>query len=148
MSEDNRRLLHTNEPVKDSAHTEINPDTGMQKDYVILSAEERAKGFVKPVRSIYVHRTCGAATTMGRELSETYARDPYFYSGTFCCTCSRHCPLEQFDWDDGEPMEPSLQPAWAERQAKTKADRNQLEVEKLERFERAELARLKAKYER
>ena len=41
-------------PVTDD-HREINPDTGMQKDYVVLSAEERAKGFVRPVRQAYVH---------------------------------------------------------------------------------------------
>ena len=36
-------------------HREINPDTGMQKGYVVLSEEERAKGFVRPVRSSYIH---------------------------------------------------------------------------------------------
>lgn len=41
-------------PVTDD-HREINPTTGMQKGYVVLSAEERAKGFVRPVRRSYVH---------------------------------------------------------------------------------------------
>lgn len=36
-------------------HREIQPATGMQKGYVVLSAEERAKGFVRPVRTSYVH---------------------------------------------------------------------------------------------
>lgn len=36
-------------------HREINPETGMQKGYVVLSAAERAKGFVRPVRRTYVH---------------------------------------------------------------------------------------------
>jgi hypothetical protein len=30
-------------------HREINPATGQQNGYVVLSAEERAKGFVRPV---------------------------------------------------------------------------------------------------
>lgn len=36
-------------------HREIEPATGMQKGYVVLSQEERAKGFVRPVRRKYVH---------------------------------------------------------------------------------------------
>ena len=35
-------------------HTELRPD-GQQKGYIVLSAEERAKGFVRPVRRSYVH---------------------------------------------------------------------------------------------
>jgi len=36
-------------------HKEIDPATGQQKGYVVLTAEERAKGFVRPVRHKYVH---------------------------------------------------------------------------------------------
>lgn len=36
-------------------HRTIDPKTGMQKGYVVLSKEERAKGFVRPVRNSYVH---------------------------------------------------------------------------------------------
>ncbi len=79
-------------------HREIDPATGMQKGYVVLSAEERAKGFVRPVRRSYVHETCGATTTMGTALAETYAREPTFYSGTFCATCRAHFPVGE----DGE----------------------------------------------
>lgn len=41
---------------------------------------------------------CGSVTTMGRALSETYARDPKFYGATFCCTCNRHLPVAEFVW--------------------------------------------------
>lgn len=85
-------------------HREIQPN-GMQKGYVVLSVEERAKGFVRPVRRTYVHDKCGVATRMGQALSETYARDPNFYSGTFCCGCGAHFPIGpdgEFKWDDGE----------------------------------------------
>lgn len=78
-------------------HRELKPD-GMQKGYVVLSAEERAKGFVRPLRFAYTHKTCGSDTTMGRALAETYARDPKFYGGTFCCHCRKHFPLEEFVW--------------------------------------------------
>jgi hypothetical protein len=30
-------------------------DSGMQKSYLVLSDEERAKGFVRPVRRTYIH---------------------------------------------------------------------------------------------
>lgn len=66
---------------------------GQQRDYVVLSDEERAKGFVRPVRRSYKHLTCGGVTTMGQTLAETYARDPHFYSGTFCCYCRAHFPV-------------------------------------------------------
>lgn len=133
-------------------HTQIDPATGQQKSYVVLSEEERAKGFVRPVRDSYRHvgppppknplrdltaeeverykefgyvkyeaypesessvvgkfwtrkeldraRGCGAITTMGRSLAETYARDPGFYGGTFCVGCKEHFPVGK----DGEFM--------------------------------------------
>lgn len=83
-------------------HREIDPATGQQKGYVVLSADERAKGFVRPVRRSYVHEKCGAVTTMGQALAETYARDPAFYSGTFCVGCRAHFPVGasgEFVWD-------------------------------------------------
>lgn len=83
-------------------HREINPKTGMQKAYVVLSAEERALGFVEPVRLSYIHQKCGGVTTMGRAIAETYARNPFFYSGTFCVHCGAHFPVGEdgeFVWD-------------------------------------------------
>lgn len=73
-------------------HIEPKPN-GQQKDYVVLTDEERAKGFVEPVRESYVHEKCGSTTTMGLKLAETYARCPDFYSGTFCCACGGHFPV-------------------------------------------------------
>jgi hypothetical protein len=130
-------------------HAELQAN-GQQRDYVVLSAEERAKGFVRPVRLSYVHvgkrapanlrelteeererysefgyvkfepygedrapvlgkfwtqvelnrvrDGCGTVTTMAREIAETYARKPTFYSGTFCAKCRRHLPVGE----DGE----------------------------------------------
>ena len=91
------RVLTDGSPVTEG-HREIDPSTGMQKGYVVLSAEERAKGFVRPVRRTYTHKTCQTNTTMGLALAETYARDPGFYSGTFCVQCRAHFPLDQFVW--------------------------------------------------
>jgi len=94
---------------------------GQQESYLVLSDEERAKGFVRPVRTSYIHLACGTETTMGLALSETYARNPKFYGGTFCCHCGRHFRLVDYDraaseakgedifkpafeWPDGEPV--------------------------------------------
>lgn len=72
--------------------------------YLVLSEEERAKGFVRPVRRSYVHLVCGTATSMAQEIAETYARTPTFYGATYCVRCQRHLPVGEggeFVWDDG-----------------------------------------------
>ncbi len=109
------RVLTDGSPVTDD-HREINPASGQQKGYVVLSAEERSKGFVRPVRCTYIHTginpimrggvlikpgegACGHRTTMAQSIAETYARDPEFYSGTFCCSCMVHRPLTEFVWE-------------------------------------------------
>lgn len=79
----------------------IDPATGMHRDYWILSDEDRAKGFVRPVREKYIHNKCGVVTRMGIKIAETYARDPKFYGATFCVGCRGHFPVGEFVWDDG-----------------------------------------------
>ncbi len=86
---------------------------GQQACYLILSEDERAKGFVMPVYRRYRHMKCGCDTRMGQALCETYARDPKFYGGTFCVHCGTHFALRtaagpQFYWiaDDGEQTVP------------------------------------------
>src|SRR5688572_937339 len=97
-----KTTLTTGEPVTPD-HREINPATGQQKGYVVLAAEERAKGFVRPVRKTYRHLTCNTTTSMSLPLAETYARKPSFYDGTFCHHCMEHFPVDQFVWTaDGE----------------------------------------------
>lgn len=93
--------LTDGEPVTPD-HREIDPRTGMQKGYVVLSEAERAKGFVRPVRRSYRHEKCGGVTTMHQSLAETYARQPNFYGGTFCAICRTHFPVGpkgEFVWD-------------------------------------------------
>ncbi len=124
--------------------------------YLVLSEEERAKGFVRPVRDSYVHvgppgpkyplrdlspgerlrygpdwakfedyppdgdgslgrgwtqaqldaigNGCGAVTTMGRALAETYARDPKFYGVTYCVHCGMHRPVTEFRWKNTDEV--------------------------------------------
>lgn len=119
------------------------------KTYLVLTPEERAKGFVRPVRYTYKHvgqkpthplrdltpeeqvryegigyakyeaypegtvkigrfwtreqldrKVCNGVTSMGQDLSETYARDPKFYGSTYCCGCHMHRPVAEFVWVD------------------------------------------------
>jgi hypothetical protein len=84
----------------------------MAETYLVLSEAERAAGFVRPVRRSYVHaRGCGAVTTMGQSIAETYARAPRFYGATYCVGCQMHRPVGpdgEFDWDPrgGEVIPP------------------------------------------
>jgi hypothetical protein len=81
---------------EEARNSPIDPETGMQETYVVLSDEERAKGFVRPVRTSYLHDRCGKVTTMGLPIAETYARDPYYYGGTYCGVG----PQGEFTWVD------------------------------------------------
>lgn len=69
--------------------------------YLVLSEDERRRGFVRPLRRSYVHdRGCGAVTTMSQPIAETYARDPDFYGSTYCVGCRMHRPVDEFRWSD------------------------------------------------
>jgi hypothetical protein len=85
---------------------------GQQEAYLVLSDEERAKGVIVPFRRVTRHLACGTVTTIPVACAETYARNPYFYGGTFCCHCGKHFDLRDkttgrhnFVWDeDGTPV--------------------------------------------
>ena len=131
MNSEQPALCTTNgKPVAEVRASQTN-ETGQHDGYIVLCPDERAKGFVRPYRDAYKHvgrsicraarsrvvtqpehaeieRThqiggCGSVTTMGRALSETYARQPSFYGATFCVTCNKHLPVAEFIWTaDGE----------------------------------------------
>lgn len=161
MNESKRTTASGQPPtVENPAHSPV-PNTavhadGQHVDHWVLSEEERAKGFVRPVRHAYVHvglpgpkyplrdltweekvryeqydyvkreeypeselpvtgrfwtqarldavgKGCGVVTYMrGSQIAETYARDPDFYSSTFCCGCGQYLPVGEdgeFVWD-------------------------------------------------
>lgn len=83
---------------------EIDPETGMQRCYLVLPDGQR-RDLVRPVRRSYRHEKCGAVTTMAREIAETYAANPSFYGATMCVRCRAHFPVGpngEFVWiDDG-----------------------------------------------
>lgn len=74
----------TDDPNDPRLHHGVDAEPGQHDVYLVLSEEERAKGFVRPYRESYLHVKCGAVTRMGIALSETYARDPAFYGATYC----------------------------------------------------------------
>ena len=80
----------TDDPSKVSTERDA---YGMQKDYLVLSEAERAKGFLRPVMCTYIHEMCGTETTMALAIAETYAAQPTFYSGTYCARCHGHFPV-------------------------------------------------------
>ena len=83
-------------------HGVDNKPQPQNETYLILSEEERKKGFVRPVRDSYIHMMCGTKTTMGSALAETWARDNRFYGATYCVNCRMHKPVSEFCWtDDG-----------------------------------------------
>lgn len=119
-TEEPKMCTTSGRPV-DVVRAEQTESEGQHKDYIVLCPDERAKGFVRPYRDKYIHvgvggseidpenparhgrkgNGCGVLTRMGRALSETYARDPKFYSHTFCCGCNTHLPVHEFVWEDG-----------------------------------------------
>lgn len=82
------------------------PNEGDQRQHavhLVLSQEERAKGYVRPLRTRYCHDTCGGVTRMPVPIAETYARQPDYYGRTFCTTCGDYFPVGihgEFTWLD------------------------------------------------
>ena len=93
------RLGHGADPVGGVPQNEV---------YLVLSDEDRSRGFVRPLRLSYRHDVCGAVTTMGLLIAETYAAQPSFYGSTYCCACRGHFPIGatgEFSWEpDGSKV--------------------------------------------
>lgn len=94
------------DPAKAPSHapTEEKLADGQNADHYVLCPEDRAKGYVEPLRLGYIHGKCGGHTTMPRACAETYAVQPEYYGSTFCCHCHGYFPVGEdgeFIWDDG-----------------------------------------------
>jgi hypothetical protein len=114
MSDDTpRRVTLSGKPPEPGhehggAPADIDPATGMHRDYWVLAPEKdpavaEAIKRLRPLRYQYKHLICGGVTTMGRLLAETYQRDPSFYGSTFCVHCKGHFPVGEhgeFVWID------------------------------------------------
>lgn len=96
-------MTHTDDP-NDPALTRGVDDAPVPQaeKYLVLSDAERAKGYVRPLRTKYKHETCDTVTTMSQAIAETYARQPNFYGATYCVACRKHRPVGpggEFVWD-------------------------------------------------
>lgn len=92
------------DPTASTPTKEKLPD-GQYADHWVLSDEERAKGFVRPVRHTYKHTVCGHTTTMPQSIAESYAANPKFYGRTFCANCHEYFPVGaggEFVWEGTE----------------------------------------------
>jgi hypothetical protein len=92
----------TDDPLDPRLH--MAREDGQNKKYLVLSEEERSKGYVRPFRDKYIHEKCGVETRMGFALSETYAANPSFYSHTFCVRCGTHYPVAEFKWSKDDQI--------------------------------------------
>ena len=67
-----------------------------------MSEDEKARGFVRPLRDSYVHRVCHHVNTMGQSMAETLAKKPTIFSTIYCIGCKAHRPVGEFLWDGTE----------------------------------------------
>jgi hypothetical protein len=94
----------------------VDEEQTLQHDvYLVLSEDEIAKGFVRPVRTSYIHAKelggCGAVTWMNLTIAETYARDPHFYGATYCARCQKHLRVGtdgEFFWVEPDGRQTTL----------------------------------------
>ena len=77
---------------------EKRPD-GQYENYPTIDEGE----FKQAPRKTYIHVDgCGSTTTMSGDLPESVARDPEWYTKTFCVGCGEHVPVGEVEWKDGE----------------------------------------------
>lgn len=74
-------------------------EDGQYENYPTIDEGELQQ---KP-RDTYTHVDgCGASTTMTGGLPASVARDPTYYSKTYCSGCGGHVPVAEVEWKDGE----------------------------------------------
>lgn len=84
-------------PPSDFDYGEKRAD-GQYENYPTVDEGE----FEQEPRDTYVHADgCGQRTTMTGDLPESVARDPAFYTKTFCAGCGEHVPVGEVEWADG-----------------------------------------------
>lgn len=81
------------------SHGEDKGPVPQAEAYLVLSDEALDKEYKRPIRQSYVHLVCGTVTRMALKLAQTYAVEPKFYSHTYCVSCRKHLPVEEFVWD-------------------------------------------------
>ncbi|GIG20752.1 hypothetical protein Cch01nite_14760 [Cellulomonas chitinilytica] len=71
-----------------------------------LSPAARYEGSLVGVPCVYVHRACGAYTTMPVEIIRSYLANPFLYGDeTFCAGCSDYVPHRDCFWETGQSLQ-------------------------------------------
>jgi len=92
-------MTYTTDPEHPELTRGVDKAPTKQADvYLVLSDDELAKGFVRPLRDSYIHTECDTETKIGSKIAETYAREPLFYGSTYCVGCRKHIPVKEFVW--------------------------------------------------
>lgn len=76
------------------------PQTGMYERHPVLLEGN----FQRPVRHLYIHARCTGATRCGALIANTFARNPKFYTHTYCRVCRGYYEVGEFCWSNGEPV--------------------------------------------
>lgn len=71
-------------------------EDGQYENYPTIDEGE----FEQPVRRTYRHEECDTTTSMREDIAESVARDPEYYSKTFCHGCGKHVPVDEVHWEE------------------------------------------------
>lgn len=66
-----------------------------------LPDDDRAQGYVRPYRTVYVHVPCRLFTKLPACIAEAFAQNPSLYTTTYCSHCQSDRPVAEFGWKDG-----------------------------------------------
>lgn len=104
-----RAYVHVGRPAPQYRLRDVTPEEAVTFEGVGFVKFEKYPPEQAPLTGRYwtqadldrIDQGCGATTTMGRALAETYAREPGFYGATYCATCCAHFPVGadgEFTW--------------------------------------------------
>jgi len=85
----------SNPPPEDFDYGEKRSD-GQYENYPTIDNGD----FEQPVRDEYVHEGCSSTTKMTGDLPESVARNPHYYTKTFCVGCGKHVPVSEVYWKE------------------------------------------------
>lgn len=72
-------------------------DDGQYENHPTIEEGE----FQQSVHYSYRHTECGSRTSMSDDIARSVARDPDYYSKTFCASCEEYVDTDEIEWLDG-----------------------------------------------
>ena len=86
-------------PEDKKVEPQIKPPIIPQKTKDMITDTEKARGFVRPIRSVIVHKACGERNVLTDAVAEMYARDPKGNTNALCVACGNYFPVVEFNWE-------------------------------------------------